>query len=85
MKSHVCKFTVVLFLLSYTACLSAQINGKILDAKTGQPLSGANIYSDKGVGITMSDEKGEFIIKDGEPLQGIDTCLLYTSPSPRDS
>ena len=53
MKSHVCKFTVVLFLLSYTACLSAQINGKILDAKTGQPLSGANIYSDKGVGITM--------------------------------
>ena len=73
MKSHVCKFTVVLFLLSYTACLSAQINGKILDAKTGKPLSGANIYSDKGVGITMSDEKGEFIIKDGEPLQGIDT------------
>lgn len=78
MKSHVCKFTVVLFLLSYTACLSAQINGKILDAKTGQPLSGANIYSDKGVSITMSDEKGEFIIKDGELLQGIDTiCISF--------
>lgn len=71
MKSHVCKFTVVLFLLSYTACLSAQINGKILDAKTGQPLSGANIYSDKGVSITMSDEKVSSSLKTENFCRGL--------------
>ncbi|MEJ5993567.1 TonB-dependent receptor [Pedobacter sp. Du54] len=41
----------------------AEIKGKIIDAKTGEPLSGATIYISDLKATTISDAKGEFLIK----------------------
>ncbi|RYG03909.1 MAG: TonB-dependent receptor, partial [Chitinophagaceae bacterium] len=41
----------------------AEIKGKIIDAKTNEPLSGATIYISDLKATTISDAKGEFLIK----------------------
>ena len=41
----------------------AEIKGKIIDAKTNEPLSGAIIYISDLKATTISDSKGEFLIK----------------------
>lgn len=41
----------------------AEIKGKVIDAKTNEPLSGATIYISDLKATTISDNKGEFLIK----------------------
>ena len=36
--------------------LSSQVRGQIIDAKTKQPLAGANIYTNRGVGVAVADK-----------------------------
>ena len=56
--------------------LSSQVRGQIIDAKTKQPLAGANIYTNRGVAV--ADKKGEFMINNGELLHNIDTlCFSF--------
>ena len=58
--------------------LSSQVRGQIIDAKTKQPLAGANIYTNRGVGVAVADKKGEFMINNGELLHNIDTlCFSF--------
>src|SRR6478752_7295960 len=47
----------------------AEIKGKITDAKTNEPLSGATIYISDLKATTISDSKGEFSIKN-IPVKG---------------
>lgn len=52
----------LLFMLSLCNTLLAQIQGKVVDGNTGEPLSFVNVYYDgKGVGTT-TDDQGNFII-----------------------
>lgn len=57
--------------------LSSQVRGQIIDAKTKQPLAGANIYTNRGVGVAVADKKGEFMINNGELLHNIDTLWFF--------
>ncbi len=52
-----------------TAAKLAEIKGKIIDAKTNEPLSGATIYISDLKATTISDNKGEFLIKN-IPVKG---------------
>ena len=41
-------------------------------------MAGANIYTNRGVGVAVADKKGEFMINNGELLHNIDTlCFSF--------
>lgn len=40
-----------------SSSLFSQVGGRIVDAKTKQPLVGANIYTDLGVGVSVADKR----------------------------
>lgn len=71
--------TLVIFLTFFdSSSLFSQVGGRIVDAKTKQPLVGANIYTDLGVGVSVADKKGEFMINNGELLRDADTlCFSF--------
>ena len=71
--------TLVIFLTFFdSSSLFSQVGGRIVDAKTKQPLVGANIYTDFGVGVSVADKKGEFMINNGELLRDADTlCFSF--------
>lgn len=71
--------TLVIFLTFFdSSSLFSQVGGRIVDAKTKQPLVGANIYTDLGVGVSVADKKGEFMINNGELLRDADTlCFAF--------
>lgn len=71
--------TLVIFLTFFdSSSLFSQVGGRIVDAKTRQPLVGANIYTDLGVGVSVADKKGEFMINNGELLRDADTlCFSF--------
>ena len=71
--------TLVIFLTFFdSSSLFSQVGGRIVDAKTKQPLVGANIYTDLGVGVSVADNKGEFMINNGELLRDADTlCFSF--------
>ncbi len=60
-------FLVMILLASManpaTAAKLAEIKGKIIDAATNEPLSGATVYISDLKATTISDAKGEFLIK----------------------
>mgnify|MGYP002226294396 CR=1 FL=1 len=70
---------LVIFLTFFdSSSLFSQVGGRIVDAKTKQPLVGANIYTDLGVGVSVADKKGEFMINNGELLRDADTlCFSF--------
>ena len=69
--------TLVIFLTFFdSSSLFSQVGGRIVDAKTKQPLVGANIYTDLGVGVSVADKKGEFMINNGELLRDADTLCF---------
>ena len=71
-------FTLVIFLTFFdSSSLFSQVGGRIVDAKTKQPLVGANIYTDLGVGVSVADKKGEFMINNGELLRDADNICFY--------
>lgn len=51
----------MLFLITTTMALAADIRGKVVDKQTGEPLIGATILTDKGQGTT-TDVEGLFVI-----------------------
>ena len=70
--------TLVIFLTFFdSSSLFSQVGGRIVDAKTKQPLVGANIYTDLGVGVSVTDKKGEFMINNGELLRDADTLCFF--------
>lgn len=71
--------TLVIFLTFFdSSSLFSQVGGRIVDAKTKQPLVGANIYTDLGVGVSVADKKGEFMINNGELLRDADAlCFSF--------
>lgn len=69
---------IILFTLGNNTNLFSQVGGQIIDAKTKQPLAGANIYTSRGIGVAVADKKGEFMINNGELLQKVDTlCFSF--------
>ena len=66
---------------------SKEIKIVVLDADLEIPLEGVKISSKSNSEIrAVTDENGQAIINvsDGKKSESIETCLLYTSPSPRD-
>lgn len=55
---------LLIVLFPITVLAQSEIKGKIVDSKTGEPLSGANIVVLETQKGTSSNEKGEFIIQD---------------------
>lgn len=53
------KLFLIILLGSFSSNLSAQLRGKVIDSKTGEPIKGASIKSNS---ITITDENGAFQI-----------------------
>ncbi len=70
-KLHLFLVMILTFCIVNTATAAklAEIKGKIIDAKTNEPLSGATIYISDLKATTISDNKGEFLIKN-IPVKG---------------
>ena len=60
-----------------------EINGQQFKAEAGQKLFVHHIEGAEN-GSTVEFEKVLLVDKDGNVTVGAPTCLLYTSPSPRD-
>ena len=52
--------------------------------KYGIPQDGVTVCYELGDDMMPSDTKGSVTLKNGRAVVTIGTCLLYTSPSPRD-
>lgn len=69
---------IILFTFGNYNNLFSQVIGQIINAKTKQPLVGVNIYTSRGIGVAVSDKKGDFMIKNGELLHNVDTlCFSF--------
>ena len=56
-------FVTINFVNPVFAATFAEIKGKITDAKTNEPLSGATVYISDLKATTVSNANGEFLIK----------------------
>ena len=76
-KNYIRKIAVTILLVMIAEFLTAGTTGKlagtVTDKKTGEPLIGANVIIEKVLLGAATDINGSYY------------CLLYTSPSPRDS
>ncbi|MEO0203273.1 MAG: carboxypeptidase-like regulatory domain-containing protein, partial [candidate division WOR-3 bacterium] len=62
MKRLVSAFLLILGFWSFAYAQYGKISGKVVDAKTGQPIIAAAVYLDEiGIG-TYTDENGEFVL-----------------------
>jgi hypothetical protein len=69
---------VTLFALGFTGlrAQTGQLSGKVIDAKTREPLPFANVYVNKTTMGTTTDTSGEFILK-GIPLGNVEIVCSF--------
>ena len=57
---------VLLFLLTNTVPLLAQISGQVLCNDTRKPIPYANVYTAEGIAVAYADENGKFEFADSK-------------------
>lgn len=68
---------IFLFIMTFGQTASFTTRGKVLDAVTKQPLSGASVFCQNTTFGTITNNEGEFFLK--LPNGGYDLIVSYTS------
>ena len=70
-------YEVIRLLLPASVVFSQVVSGTVLDAKSSQPLSGANVYEENSKKGTVTDAKGHFNINVSSDQKEVELKISY--------